>query len=71
MTALVAGGYYYVTGGQVMETDNAYVQAATVGVSTDVSGIVKEVEVTENGAEGDTVVARDIDGSRDAAHALD
>ncbi len=25
--ALVAGGYFYVTGGQVMSTDNAYVQA--------------------------------------------
>ncbi|MBR7551939.1 hypothetical protein KC220_25690, partial [Mycobacterium tuberculosis] len=25
--ALVVGGYFYVTGGQVMSTDNAYVQA--------------------------------------------
>ena len=46
--ALVAGGYYYVTGGQVMETDNAYVQAATVGVSTDVAGTVVEIDVTNN-----------------------
>ena len=38
--ALVAGGYFYVTGGQVMSTDNAYVQADTVGVSTDVAGTV-------------------------------
>jgi membrane fusion protein, multidrug efflux system len=46
--ALVAGGYWYVTGGQVMSTDDAYVEADTVGVSTDVSGIVKEVDVLDN-----------------------
>ena len=46
--ALIAGGYWYVTGGQVMSTDDAYVEADKVGVSTDVSGIVKEVDVTEN-----------------------
>ncbi len=45
---LVGGAYWYVTGGQVMSTDDAYVQAETVGVSTDVSGIVKEIDVTEN-----------------------
>jgi membrane fusion protein (multidrug efflux system) len=46
--ALIAGGYVYVTGGQVMSTDDAYVEADKVGVSTDVSGIVKAVDVTEN-----------------------
>jgi membrane fusion protein (multidrug efflux system) len=46
--ALLAGGYWYVTGGQVMSTDDAYVEADKVGVSTDVSGIVMEVDVTEN-----------------------
>ena len=46
--ALIAGGYWYVTGGQVMSTDDAYVEAETVGISTDVSGTVKEVDVTEN-----------------------
>jgi membrane fusion protein (multidrug efflux system) len=45
---LIAGGYWYVTGGQVMSTDDAYVEADKVGVSTDVSGLVKEVDVTEN-----------------------
>jgi membrane fusion protein (multidrug efflux system) len=44
----MAGGYWYVTGGQVMTTDDAYVEADKVGVSTDVSGIVKEIDVTEN-----------------------
>jgi membrane fusion protein (multidrug efflux system) len=46
--ALIGGGYWYVTGGQVMSTDDAYVEADTVGVSTDVSGIVKEIDVSEN-----------------------
>ena len=46
--ALVAGGYDYVTGGQVMSTDNAYVQARSLGVSTDVSGTVAAVEVHDN-----------------------
>ncbi|MBB2724827.1 UNVERIFIED_ORG: multidrug resistance efflux pump [Rhizobium etli] len=48
--ALVAGGYYYVNGGQVMSTDNAYIQADMVGVTTDVSGIVNEINVRENEA---------------------
>jgi membrane fusion protein (multidrug efflux system) len=46
--ALIGGAYRYVTGGQVMSTDDAYVNAETVGVSTDVSGIVQQVDVTEN-----------------------
>ncbi len=46
--ALVAGGYFYVTGGQIMETDNAYLQADMVGVSTDVAGTVASVNVHEN-----------------------
>jgi membrane fusion protein, multidrug efflux system len=46
--ALIAGSYWYVAGGAVMATDDAYVEADKVGISTDVSGIVKEVDVTEN-----------------------
>ena len=46
--ALLGGGYSYVTGGQVMSTENAYVHADTVAVSTDVSGIVKTVNVKDN-----------------------
>jgi len=46
--ALVFGGYSYVTGGQVMSTDDAYVQAERVGISTDVSGIVQDVDVKDN-----------------------
>ncbi len=46
--ALVVGGYFYVTGGGVMSTDNAYVQADMVGLSTDVPGIVTQVLVNDN-----------------------
>lgn len=45
---LIVGGYFYATGGQVMSTDNAYIQADMVGVSTDVSGIVQSVDVRDN-----------------------
>jgi membrane fusion protein, multidrug efflux system len=46
--ALIGGGFWYVTGGQVMSTDDAYVEADKVGISTDVSGIVKEIDVGDN-----------------------
>jgi membrane fusion protein, multidrug efflux system len=46
--ALIGGAYWYVAGGQVMSTDDAYVEADKVGISTDVSGIVKEVDVANN-----------------------
>ena len=46
--ALLVGGYLYVTGGQIISTDNAYVQADHVGVSTDVSGLVASVVVKDN-----------------------
>src|SRR5262249_5805502 len=45
--ALIAGSYWYVVGGQVMSTEDAYVEADKVGISTDVSGIVKAVDVIE------------------------
>jgi membrane fusion protein (multidrug efflux system) len=45
---LIVGAIWYVTGGQVVTMDDAYVEADMVGISTDVSGIVKEVDVTEN-----------------------
>jgi len=46
--ALVGGAFFYVTGGHIMSEDDAYIEADKVGVSTDVSGIVKEVDVREN-----------------------
>lgn len=45
---LIIGCYWYVSGGQVTSTDDAYVEADKVGVSSDVSGIVQEVDVTDN-----------------------
>ena len=45
---LVGAGCAYVLGGEAVETDDAYVEADSVGVSTDVSGFVKDVAVTEN-----------------------
>src|SRR3984893_8464703 len=59
--ALVVGGYFYVTGGAVMSTDNAYVQADMVGLSTDVSGVVREVSVRDNQkvAKGDVLFKLD------------
>ena len=59
--ALVVGGYFYVTGGATMSTDNAYVQADTVGLSTDVSGIVTQVLVHDNQkvAKGDVLFKLD------------
>jgi membrane fusion protein (multidrug efflux system) len=45
---LIVGLVAYVLGGGTVSTDNAYVEANTVGVSTDVSGIVARVYVKEN-----------------------
>jgi membrane fusion protein (multidrug efflux system) len=59
--ALIVGSYLYVTGGAVMSTDNAYVQADMVGLSTDVSGIVTNVLVHDNQevAKGDVLFKLD------------
>lgn len=46
--ALLAAGWWYMSGGQTMSTDDAYVEADKVGIATDVSGIVDRVEVTDN-----------------------
>ena len=46
--AVVMCAAWYVFGGQVVSTDNAYIQAERVGVSTDVSGIVTAIEVSDN-----------------------
>ena len=46
--ALIAGSVWYVVGGRVMYTDDAYVNANQVGISTDVAGTVAEVDVHDN-----------------------
>ncbi|MGA8356486.1 MAG: HlyD family secretion protein [Xanthobacteraceae bacterium] len=45
---LIVGIYWYATGGKVMSTDDAYVDTRTVGISTDVPGIVQTVDVADN-----------------------
>jgi membrane fusion protein (multidrug efflux system) len=45
---LLAGGYWYLTTGRYVSTDNAYVQAARVAISTDISGRVAEIDVKDN-----------------------
>jgi membrane fusion protein, multidrug efflux system len=45
---LLIACYWYVTGGQIVSEDDAYVDTDKVGLSTDVSGIVKDVDVHDN-----------------------
>lgn len=45
---LLVAGYFYVTGGQYMTSDDAYVEANVVTVSTDVSGLVQKIDVHDN-----------------------
>ena len=54
--AVVIGLAFYVMGGRYVSTDDAYVHAAKLMVSTDVSGLVSEVNVRE----GQVVKAGDV-----------
>jgi len=54
--AVVTGLVFYMMGGRYVSTDDAYVHAAKLMVSTDVSGLVSEVDVRE----GQTVKAGDV-----------
>jgi membrane fusion protein, multidrug efflux system len=46
--ALIVGAYFYFEGGAYMLTDDAYIKADEVGLSTDVSGMVEAIEVSDN-----------------------
>lgn len=46
--ALAVAGYFYVSGGRYVTTDNAYVRAGMVSVASNVSGEVVRVMVREN-----------------------
>ena len=46
--AAVIGGALYLTGGRYVSTDDAYVQAARVAISSDVAGRVVELDVHDN-----------------------
>lgn len=45
---VAAGGWFYLTGGRYVETDNAYVKADKTAIGAEVSGRVLHVAVTEN-----------------------
>jgi membrane fusion protein (multidrug efflux system) len=45
---LLAAGYWYLTSGRYVSTDDAYVQAARMAISTDISGRVVEIAVRDN-----------------------
>ena len=47
---LLAVAYFYLLGGRIIETDNAYIKADKVPVSASVAGMVSEVLVAENQA---------------------
>jgi len=54
--ALLAAGLFYLAGGRYVSTDDAYIRASKLMVSTDVSGIVSSVDVHE----GQLVKAGDV-----------
>jgi membrane fusion protein (multidrug efflux system) len=45
---LAAGGYYYVTSGRYVATENAYIKKEKIAISADVSGPVRYVGAREN-----------------------
>jgi len=61
LVVLVAALFFYLSGGRYVSTDNAYVKAAKLGLSTDVSGIVADVPVREGQkvAKGDVLFRLD------------
>ena len=48
LVLLAGAGYYYVTGGRYVSTDDAYVEADKVQISSDVPGRVIEVDVNDH-----------------------
>jgi membrane fusion protein (multidrug efflux system) len=44
----IVGGYFWLTGGRFVDTDNAYIQQVKVAISADISGRVIDVSVHEN-----------------------
>jgi membrane fusion protein (multidrug efflux system) len=48
LVLIIGGGYLYLIGGRYVSTDDAYVQAARVAISTDVAGRVAEIAVRDN-----------------------
>jgi membrane fusion protein (multidrug efflux system) len=50
LAVVIGGGAYWLTGGRWVDTDDAYVQADSMTLSTDVSGIVATIPVHEGEA---------------------
>ena len=50
VAVVIGGGFYWLTGGRWVETDDAYVQADSMTLSTDVSGVVASIPVHEGEA---------------------
>jgi len=48
LVAGLIGGAFYLTGGRYVSTDDAYVQAARMSISSDVAGRVVELDVHDN-----------------------
>jgi membrane fusion protein, multidrug efflux system len=48
LLAGIGGGFFYVIGGRYISTDDAYIQAARVSVSADISGRVSELPLVDN-----------------------
>src|SRR5579875_1830812 len=46
--ALILAGYFYVTGGRYMTSNDAYVEANMVAISSGVSGLVQKIDVRDN-----------------------
>ena len=61
LIVLVLGGYYYVTGGRYVSTDDAYTQSARTTISANVGGEVAEIDVQDNQrvAKGDVLFKLD------------
>jgi membrane fusion protein (multidrug efflux system) len=67
------GGYFWLTGGRYVETDNAYVQQPKVSISSDVAGRIVSVAVKDNQQvkAGDTLFAIDPEPYRIALNQAD
>jgi membrane fusion protein, multidrug efflux system len=50
LAVVVGGGFYWLSSGRWVETDDAYVQADSMTLSTDVSGVVASIPVHEGQA---------------------
>ena len=47
---ILIGGYFWLSGGRYVSTDNAYVQQDRVTITAQVSGVISEVDVSSNQA---------------------